>query len=133
MRAGPVTGPPFLIGEGVRCPVVSGPLLRRVGEAARRARARRGRRGRGPGSATDHGQLTTNDPPNKETFRRGREGFFLFRALRWSQGPKRNVVTVFRTDQEGVGVSGWSHVPDGEVFRLTSSWWSSWSSSWTTS
>jgi hypothetical protein len=30
----------------------------------------------------------------KESFRRGREAFFVFCGRDWSQGPKRNVVTV---------------------------------------
>ena len=30
----------------------------------------------------------------KETFRRGREGSFVFRGLSWSQGPKRYVMRV---------------------------------------
>ena len=40
----------------------------------------------------------------KEAFRRGEEGFFVFRGLSWSQGPKRS--EVFRSAiPSGAGVN----------------------------
>jgi hypothetical protein len=43
--------------------------------------------------------------PKKETFRRGREGFFLFRGLSWSRGPKRlEVVCRYRRFVPRAGV-----------------------------
>jgi hypothetical protein len=56
-----------------------------------------------------------NRIPKKETFRRGWEGFFLFRGPSWSQGPNGKNT---RSDQKA---TGWSHVPA----EFTSSWSSS--------
>jgi hypothetical protein len=61
----------------------------------------------------------------KEAFRRGEEGFFLFRGLSWSQGPKRK--RFFEADP--FAAAGGSHAAGS--LGLTSS--SSWSSSSKTS
>lgn len=47
-----------------------------------------------------HPPSASPNPENKETFRRGKEGFFLFRGLSWSQGPK--TLMVMLTNQSTV-------------------------------
>jgi hypothetical protein len=61
----------------------------------------------------------------KEAFRRGEEGFFLFRGLSWSQGPKRKRFF----DSNPLAAAGVCHAAG--ALGLTSS--SSWSSSSKTS
>jgi hypothetical protein len=58
----------------------------------------------------------------KEAFRRGEEGFFLFRGLSWSQGPKRKRFF----GSYPLAAAGVSHAAG--ALGLTSSSWSSSSS-----
>src|SRR6267143_647766 len=55
----------------------------------------------------------------KESVRRGRDAFFVFCGRDWSQGPKRNVVTVALQPEKTVGRFFFkSHAPDRSGYFL---------------